>query len=243
MEKRKNPAVDPERQRLMFVLIGLVISLSIGLLAFEWRTFETRISQIASDLPDEEIEEKIIDIQLSTPPPPPPPPPSMAEVVEIVENDVVIENEIKVENTQVDENTEVKHSDFTGTYNDEPVEDNTVYDPNALQDTPVFPGCEDAKTTEDRNQCFQEKIISYINKNFKYPEDAREMGYQGRVIVQFVIEKDGSVNGATVVKGVYASLDKEALRVINSLPSIKPAKQAGRPVRVRYNVPIVLRIQ
>lgn len=108
-------------------------------------------------------------------------------------------------------------------------------------ETPVFPGCE-GSMGDDRDVCFQEKIIRFINENFKYPKDARDMNYQGRILVQFVLEKDGSVSEIAVVKGIFESLDQEAIRVISNLPLIQPAIKDGIPVRVRYTVPIVCRI-
>lgn len=113
--------------------------------------------------------------------------------------------------------------------------------PATLQDSPIFPGCE-GLTGDKRNQCFQEKIIRFINENFKYPKDAKELNYQGRIMIQFVIEKDGTVSEITILKGIFESLDQEAIRVISSLPLIQPAIQDGRPVRVRYTVPISCRI-
>lgn len=108
-------------------------------------------------------------------------------------------------------------------------------DPNeeifvTVEDMPEFPGG-------------QRNLMSFIGRNIKYPVVAQENGIQGRVVVQFVINKEGQVADATVVRGVDPSLDKEALRVINAMPNWKPGSQRGNPVNVKYTVPVQFRLQ
>ena len=86
-------------------------------------------------------------------------------------------------------------------------------------------------------------LMQYLSKNIKYPTIAQENGTQGRVVVQFVVNRDGSIVDAKVMRGVDPYLDKEALRVINSMPKWKPGKQRGKPVRCRYTVPVMFRLQ
>jgi protein TonB len=85
--------------------------------------------------------------------------------------------------------------------------------------------------------------MTHIGKNFKFPEMARQMGIQGRVFVNFVIEKDGSISNVTVARGVDPLLDDEAMRVVKGLPRFQPAKQRGKPVRMQYTVPINAKLQ
>ena len=89
----------------------------------------------------------------------------------------------------------------------------------------------------------QAELLKFIAKSIKYPVIAQENGIQGRVICAFVVNKDGSVVDAEVLRGVDPSLDKEALRVIGTMPKWKPGKQRGKPVRVKYTVPITFRLQ
>ena len=89
----------------------------------------------------------------------------------------------------------------------------------------------------------QKELLSFLSRNIKYPTKAIENKIQGRVIVQFVVNKDGSIFGAKVVRSVDPDLDKEALRVINSMPKWKPGMQKGEPVSVKFTVPIVFRNQ
>ena len=85
--------------------------------------------------------------------------------------------------------------------------------------------------------------LKYLSQNIKYPVMAQENGIQGRVIVQFVVNSDGSIVDPVVVRSVDPSLDREALRVIQSMPKWKPGQQRGKAVRVRYTVPVTFKLQ
>ena len=89
----------------------------------------------------------------------------------------------------------------------------------------------------------QGELLKYLAKSIKYPVIAQENGIQGRVTCSFVVNRDGSIVDAEVIRGVDPSLDKEALRVINSMPKWSPGKQRGKPVRVKYTVPVTFRLQ
>ena len=89
----------------------------------------------------------------------------------------------------------------------------------------------------------QSALMKYLSENIRYPVIAQENGIEGRVICSFVVERDGSITDVQVVRGVDPSLDKEAVRVIQSMPKWKPGKQRGKPVRVRFTLPIVFRLQ
>ena len=88
-----------------------------------------------------------------------------------------------------------------------------------------------------------QECMKWLGKNIKYPTESIEKGVQGRVIIQFVVEKDGSITDAKVVRGVDPLLDAEALRVINQSPKWKPGKQKGEAVRVKYTLPVAFRLQ
>ena len=105
---------------------------------------------------------------------------------------------------------------------------NKVFD--VVEQMPSFPGGQGA-------------LMSYLSQNIRYPVVAQENGVQGRVTVSFVVERDGSITDVTVVRSVDPSLDKEAVRVIKSMPKWNPGKQNGSPVRVKYNVPVSFRLQ
>ena len=105
-----------------------------------------------------------------------------------------------------------------------------VFEEEIIENMPDFPGGQAA-------------LMQYLAKNIKYPTIAQENGTQGRVIVQFVVNKDGSIVDAKVVRSVDPYLDKEALRVINTMPKWKPGMQRGKPVRVKFTVPVMFRLQ
>ena len=108
------------------------------------------------------------------------------------------------------------------------VEETKVFD--VVEEMPQFPGGQAA-------------LLEYLSKNIKYPVVAEENGIQGKVIVTFVVERDGSISDVKVVKSVDPSLDKEASRVVKSMPKWQPGKQNGSAVRVKYTVPVQFRLQ
>lgn len=112
-------------------------------------------------------------------------------------------------------------------YKPQPVNRNSVYD--VVEQMPSFPGGISGLRT-------------YLNQNIRYPAEAQENCVQGRVVVSFVVEKDGHISDVTVLRSVDPSLDKEAIRVVRNMPRWTPGKQGGEPVRVRYNIPVSFRL-
>ena len=108
------------------------------------------------------------------------------------------------------------------------VDENGVH--QVCEEMPEFPG--------GMAEC-----MKWLGKNINYPEDCKKEGVQGRVIVQFVVDKDGSIKDPTIARGVHPSLDKEALRVLSSMPNWKPGKQKGEAVKVRYTIPVMFKLQ
>lgn len=85
-------------------------------------------------------------------------------------------------------------------------------------------------------------MLQYLMKNIKYPEQAMKEGIQGRVAVRFIVEKDGSISDVKPVLSVHPLLNKEAVRVVKSMPKWTPGKQNGKPVRVRFNLPVMFKL-
>lgn len=127
--------------------------------------------------------------------------------------DVAIRNDIAVNTNESEEKKEVA---------------NKVFD--VVEQMPSFPGGNEA-------------LMKFLQDNVKYPVVAQENGVQGRVVVSFVVERDGSITDVKVVRSVDPSLDKEATRVVKSMPHWIPGKQNGAAVRVKYNVPVSFRLQ
>ncbi|MEK9566090.1 MAG: energy transducer TonB [Flavobacteriaceae bacterium] len=236
MQPKKNEKADLSRNSSLYFVIGLSVILLISWKAIEWRTYEKVYAYEALNVEDEDDEEIPITEQLKTPPPPPPPPPPAPEVIEVVEDEEEVEETV-IESTETndDEIIEVEEVEIEEEFEDVDV-------PFAvIEDVPIFPGCENVAKSERRN-CFQEQMNKHIRKNFRYPEIAQEMGIQGRVYVNFIIAKDGSISNVRM-RGPDKNLEKEAQRIISKLPTMTPGKQRGRPVRVPFSIPITFRLQ
>ena len=223
MEVKKSPKADLERRKGIFFEIGLVAALAILFLAFEWKV-STNVEEEFMTVAEPTMEEEVIPItqQMLKPPPPPPPAPKLTDLIDIVEDDTDIEEQLEIEYVEADvENREVQNYDYDGEYDPDATGEDDVF--VTVEDMPVFPGGD---------------ITKWINKHVKYPMIAQENGVQGKVIVQFVVGKDGTVGDIKVVRGVDSSLDQEAVRVIKSMPKWKAGKQRGVPVKVSFTVPI-----
>ncbi|MEM9835481.1 MAG: energy transducer TonB, partial [Bacteroidota bacterium] len=116
-----------------------------------------------------------------------------------------------------------------------------------VEQMPMFPGCEDIGNAAEQKQCAQKKLLEFIYGNIKYPAIARENGVEGMAVVSFVVEKDGKVTDAKVVRNPGAKTGEEALRVVNLMnqQGIRwvPGQQGGRPVRVQFNLPVKFKLE
>jgi protein TonB len=110
-----------------------------------------------------------------------------------------------------------------------------------IEQVPLFEECKTIPKEKQRD-CFQEMMMSHIKKHFYYPEEAQENKIQGRVVIRFIIEKDGSINEITS-RGPNILLEDAATNVIKKMPKMIPGKQRGKPVRVSYTVPITFRLE
>ncbi len=221
---------------LISTLIGIFI---LGLIVIvPYIRASNQAKQKARDA-TEVIAEMANDLQEAAAPPPPPPPPPPSEqqavvkyVAPVVVDSVKVEDQSKLMisdeqvsttvNKEVVEVVEQKQEEV------QEKEEQQVF--VVVEEMPEFPGGELALRT-------------YIAKAIVYPTVAQENGIQGKVFVTFVVNKDGSVSNAKIARGVDASLDTEALRVVSTLPKWKPGKQRGVPVRVSYTVPISFKLQ
>ena len=234
MEPKKNPKVDLTKNSSLYFVIGLSIVLLITWRVIEWKTYKNVYDYEALTVDDDDDEDVPITEQLKTPPPPPPPPPPAPEIIEVIEDEEEIEETV-IESTETDEEEIIEVVEVIEEYEDIDV-------PFAvIEDVPIFPGCERVKKAERRN-CFQEQMNKHIKRNFRYPEIAQEMGIQGRVYVNFIISKNGSITNIRM-RGPDKNLEKEAQRIIAKLPRMTPGKQRGRPVRVPFSIPITFRLR
>ena len=225
MQVKKSEKASLEKDKLVYVLMGLVFVLSLVYVALEWTEREVTKYEVTDTdfLFEEEVE--IQQTSQETPPPPPPPAVQEVEVLNVVEDNVETES-IEV-NTEETEQEVVIAAPVEAPQEEE--EEEVVF--VVVESMPEFPGG-------------QQALFKYLSENVKYPVIAQENGIQGRVICQFVVNKDGSIVDVEVVRsGGDPSLDKEAIRVIKSMPKWKPGKQRGKPVRVKYTVPVNFKLQ
>lgn len=228
MDIKKAKNVDLESRKAIFFEIGLVVALGVLFLAFEWRTDSAEKGGFNDQVNIEQIEDEIIPItqQMLKPPPPPPQPPRVTDIIDIVEDDIDLTEKLDITDAEdVSENvtnpTDYDYEGYEGEYGDDEVF-------VVAEHMPVFPPGD---------------VTKWLAKNTRYPPLAEQNGIQGRVFVKFVVEKDGSVSNVEIVRGADPSLDKEALRVVNSMPKWKPGKQRDKAVRVSFTVPINFYLQ
>ena len=231
MEIKKSPKADLEKTKTLGVLMGMVVGLAVLFVGFEWGTRDVQVvtadEGVADIIAEEEIE---ITRQENTPPPPPPPAaPVVTEVLNVVDDDVELEQQEIV--TSEDSQTEAQTQTFVAPVVEEEEEEAAQQIFTVVEEMPDFP------------DGGLQGLLKFLAKNIKYPVIAHENGIQGRVVCAFVVNKDGSIVDIEVLRGVDPSLDKEAVRVLSTMPKWKPGKQRGKPVRVKYTVPVMFRLQ
>ena len=225
MEQRKTEAANLENKKGIFLEIGLAVTLLAFWGIFEWSTKVEKAEElVGNQTAVEEVEEIMItrqeDLQL---PPPPPPKQQVAEILEILDDKVEVEDIAPIE--ELDDDDKV---DFSAPVEEIVQEEEKPEEPEIffiVEEMPQFPGGETA-------------LRKYIAENVRYPEMAKENDIQGTVYVRFVVDEKGKVTNVELLRGVDPLLDKEALRVVNSLPNWKPGKQRGKAVKVSHSVPI-----
>ncbi len=225
MEIKKSPKADLENKRIIFTQIGMVITLAIVFLAFEYKSYDARTIDLMQRTA-EDITEEIIPITEQKPPPPPPPPPKQVTILQVVEDDVEVEESIDID-VEVDQQTEIEVY-IPPVREEEEVSEQEIF--TVVESMPEFPGGPQA-------------MMEYIARNIKYPPMARESGIQGRVFVNFVVEPDGSVTNVNVLRGIGGGCDEEAIRVVESMPKWTPGRQRGKAVRVSFNLPVRFTLQ
>jgi protein TonB len=226
MEEKKSPKANLENKKLMFMQIGMIISLLIAWLAFEHKSYDKR--QIDESLLNREVvlDEEMVEItKQEEQKPQPVEQPQQTTQLEIVEDDVETED-LNI-NAEVEQNEIIEEYVAPEVVEEEVVEQEIF---QIVEEMPAFPGGEG-------------KLMEYVAKNIKYPQIARETGIQGRVFVGFVVEPDGSISNVKLLRGIGGGCDEEAMRVIKSLPKWKPGKQRGKAVRVSYQIPVFFKLQ
>jgi periplasmic protein TonB len=219
MTTKKSENANLDSRKNIFMLMGLVMALSLVYISFEWskdKVIYGNSSQGEVNIPDEDL----IPITLTSVPPPPPPPP----LPKIIDEFKIVEK--PVENLALDMpkfNDKIEIPSFRKP--EEPVE--IIDEPQIwVEQMPEFNG----------------NINKYLSEAINYPVIAVEIGLQGKVLCEFVVNKDGTIVDVRVVRGIDRSLDNEAMRVIKSMPAWKPGRMNGKAVRVKFTLPVNFRL-
>lgn len=229
MEIKKSPQASLENKRLLFAEIGLIVTLLVVFAGFETST-QVRATAHLIDNTKAPDEEDIMAIPLETPPPTPEVPllPQLSDEIEIVDDNVTVDLDFQsLEDTDIP----VDIKDYmTKEVVEEEVEEETYFVYN-VEEKPTFNG-------GDANE-----FTKWVNSRIQYPQIAQEMQIQGKVTLQFTIDKDGSLKNVKVLSTPDESLSKEAVRVVSSSPKWKPGKQQDRSVRVSYTFPVIYQLR
>lgn len=227
MEIKKTPKADLQNKRGLLLEIGLVVSLALVIVAFWYTPKERKIEKL--DLKTAIVEEEIMEVTRQDQKPIEQPKKVevkvIADLLQVVTNDTKITTDVSF--AEFDDNTDFIQS--VGVAEEEVVEDDQ---PFLIAETmPSFQG-------GDLNT-----FRAWVQQNVRFPQIALENGIQGRVVVSFVIEKDGRLTNIQVLQTPDRSLSEETIRVLNKSPKWSPGKQRNQVVRVKYTLPVDFRVQ
>lgn len=232
MEVKKLSVVDLEDKKLTNYLMGLVIVIAAfyATLEFGNREVVERVYDNFAEIFDDDADIVSTTMEQPLPPPPPAVTKSISDELILVDDDSHEENDNMISSEDLGAAVVAPAPKVVEVAKvpDEVIEDNEIF--KIVEKMPEFPGGMAA-------------CLKFLANNIKYPTISQEHGVQGKVVIQFVVNKDGSIVDPTVVRSVDPHLDKEALRVISMMPKWTPGMQRGKPVRVKYTVPVTFRLQ
>lgn len=219
---KKSKKANLENKRTIFLEVGIIVTLSFVLLAFEWTTVRSD-KNIWTAWDGIAVDEDLAEVTVHKVKKPLMPVPIITPIIVPVDNDI-----------DVDDDPIIDAGINDGDYNDinrevfeiDEIEEEDDVILVFVQNNPEFPGGQAA-------------MFQYLAKNLKYTKAAREIGIQGKMLVSFVVWKDGSIGNIKILRGLGAGLDEEAVRVIESMPRWKPGNQNGKNVNVEFNMPVL----
>ena len=237
MEIKKNPKSNLENFSKIFMQIGLVLALFVTYVAIEKKTYDKIYGNLGSFNMNQELEEeipitqKIEQVQPKTPPPPAP------EKIEIVENEKEIEETV-LESTETDQTEKVV------VIVEMEEEEEVVEDVNfmIIEDVPTYPGC--SGNNQERKDCFSRMVQKHFGKKFNadLPNELGLSPGKKKVFIGFKIDKNGNVVDIQT-KAPHPKIKDEGEKVMSQLPKMKPGKQRGKPVGVKYSIPFTLIVE
>lgn len=223
MEAKKTEKADLTKKSGLFFSIGLLFTLAIAVMAFEWKSYDEQVDLLKGKSTN--TFEEMIEVPPTEQPPPPAPVIQQPQIVEVPDEEEIKEDlNIKFD-VEVTEDTKVEAVTVVAGEPKEEVDE-------------IFTVVEETAAPKGGMPAF----YKYIGEKMKYPAQARRMGVEGKVFVQFVIGKDGSITDVKVIKGIGAGCDEEAARVMQGAPPWNPGKQRGKAVKQRYTLPIQFKL-
>lgn len=238
MEVKKNPSADVGRNSSLFFAVGLNVMLLLTYFGFEYKTYDKTLTEADIVMLNEQLEEDIpiTNIEIT---PLPPPKPVVTAAIQVVEDVAEIEETV-VESTEIGQDDVIEPVIEVADIEVEEVEEDIEVAFAVIERVPTFPGCEG--NNDELRACFQRKITEHLQKNFRHPEVAEELGITGKLFVFFLIDKNGKVTRIKS-RGPDKVLETEAERIIGILPKMLPGKQRDKYVGVPYSIPINFKLQ
>lgn len=239
MQIKKNPKANLENYTKLFMQLGLVLALLVVYLAIEKKTYDRVIDDLGPVVLNIEDEEQIIEIEQVKPPEPKTPPPPTPDKIEVVEDEEEVEETV-IESTETDEDEAIEIEEIIEVEEEEEVMEDVPF--AIIEDVPVFPGCKGNK--DQLRACLQDKITKHVNRKFN-SDLASDLGLSPgvkRIFVMFKIDKTGAITDVQA-RAPHNRLRDEAIRVVKLLPKMTPGKQRGRPVGVKYSLPIAFKVE
>ncbi len=239
MQIKKNPKANLENYSKLFFMLGLVLALLIVYVAIEKKTYDRVIDDLGAAVYNIQDEEQTVEIEKIQQPKPKPKPAPKPDKIEVVKDEEKVEETV-IESTEVTEEEAVEVEEVEEVEEEEEVIEDVPF--AIIEDVPVFPGCKGSKAK--LKKCMEKSIQKHINRKFN-TELASELGLSPgvkRIMAMFKIDKTGRITNIQV-RAPHKRLKQEAIRVIKSLPKMTPGKQRGKPVGVKYSLPIVFKVE
>jgi protein TonB len=239
MEIKKNPKSNLENYSKIFMQIGLVLALFVTYASIENKTYDKTIGDLGmvnmnADMEEETvITERIEEVKPKTPPPPAP------EKIEIVEDEKEVEETV-IESTETDETEEIVVEEIEEVEEVEEVIEDVSF--MIIEDVPVFPGCKGNKAA--LKACFSKMVQKHFSRKFD-ADLPNELGLDAgkkKVFIGFKIDRNGNVVNIQA-RAPHPKIKKEVLKVMKMLPKMKPGRQRGKPVGVKYSIPFTLVVE
>ncbi len=222
MEAKKTEKADLTKKTSFFFSIGLLITMAITFMAFEWKNYDDSLVDLQGK--NANIFEEMIEVPPTEQPPPPAPIIQQPQIIEVPDEEEIKEDLNLNFDVEVTEDTKVEVVIAA------PIEKEDV--------DQIFSVVEESAAPKGGYPAF----YKFVGDKIKYPAQARRMGVEGKVFVEFVVNRDGSIVDVKAIKGIGAGCDEEAVRIVQSAPAWTPGKQRGKPVRQKMVIPITFKL-